>query len=88
VPAGTIVDLTAEKIATPVGEFRISASVNFAEVFDQFWPRRFVNIWSLALIQRLQKRCDHVGVFKEPINCLKAHAIAVKQDRDIQIPRR
>jgi hypothetical protein len=25
VPAGTIVDLTAEKIATPVGEFRISA---------------------------------------------------------------
>jgi hypothetical protein len=40
----------------------------------------------MPTFQRLQKTCYHVGVFEEPMNCLKAHRliITVEQDRDPQ----
>ena len=35
----------------------------------------------MPIFKRLQKRRYHAGVFQEAMNCLKAHVIAVEQDR-------
>ena len=35
----------------------------------------------MPFFKRLQKGCYRAGVFQETMNCLKAHVIAVEQDR-------
>ena len=40
----------------------------------------------MSTFQRLQETGHHVGIFEEPMNCLKAHhlIITVEQNRDPQ----